>query len=430
MNQTKKPKIQSLNINSAYYNFKLLSELDYVIGEYGKATQHFIFNFNNFVESFVLNEHFLLTHQEWNHHFLIAKATYSNGRPITNLVLTHKNGLQIVDWPYYIERGKVLYVENRDINYKFESNEKSKLYVDFQKKNKDYLKSKYFVPSSFEGFEPEYSFLGSDLIVNEKTVMKQFMIFETTTTPKNLIENLNNTLPNSNFQSTLPLNGFKTQLDINKGLGISKSTIDILKDLHNVKVNELTNYSGYKKIPIPPLVPILLSQCKTIQDIPTKLIELRNDFQDLRNSFLNFEKRIAKSETLKEQFIIIEEYNTFWKIFSKKYKIKTNRLMFHFWDFASSSNASGAIENAFDAGKTDELLDDLSLTKVAGKVIKKGRSYFRDKKTLNRFKGITDLWDLFQNSKTLENQIKDYERIFKIKVDFKELNRIANSIKQ
>ena len=72
------PRKIDIKSNTAYYNFELLRELDYVIGGYGKASQEFIFNFNNFVESFILNEHFLLSNQEWNHNFLTSKATFPN----------------------------------------------------------------------------------------------------------------------------------------------------------------------------------------------------------------------------------------------------------------------------------------------------------------------------------------------------------------
>ena len=58
--------IKPVEHSTAYYNFDLLQRLDYVIGGYGKASQDFIFDFNNFVESFVLNENFLLSKQEWD----------------------------------------------------------------------------------------------------------------------------------------------------------------------------------------------------------------------------------------------------------------------------------------------------------------------------------------------------------------------------
>ncbi|NOY46971.1 MAG: hypothetical protein GXO84_01935, partial [Chlorobi bacterium] len=257
---------------------------------------------------------------------------------------------------------------------------------------------------------------------------KRFIVFETTTTPKDLLTGIYKTLPNSNFQTILSLTGLKAQLDINKGLGISKFTIETLKKLHNIKIEELVNFTGYRKIPIPPLVPILLSQCNTIDDIPDKLLQLRNDYQKLRQSFLNYEKNISEAKNLKEQFAINKEYTEFWEAFSRKNKINTNRLMFHFWDLGKESKIIDSIENVVDSGSIDDFVGVLNFTKLGAKGIGKVIEYFKERKALNRYKGITNLWDLFQKSPTLENQIKDLERIFGIKVDIKELNKIANSI--
>ena len=420
---TKPIKIQ---YNSAYYNFDLLQRLDYVIGGYGKATQEFIFDFNNFVESFILNENFLLSNQEWNHHFLTAKAIFSKGRPITELVITHKNGMQIMGFPFYVNMGKVLYAE--DVSSSIDRKGESKLYVDFQEKNKEYLNKKYFKPTKFEMFDKEYPVLMSDYSTSQKPDTKRFIVIETTTTPTILLSGIYKALPHSNFQTTIPLNGFKAQLEINKGLGISKTSIETLKKLHDVKIEELVNFSGYRKIPIPPLVPILLSQCRTIDDIPEKLLQLRNDYQELRQSFLNYEKNIADAENLKEQFSINKKYADFWEAFSRKNKISTNRLMFHFWDLGKESKVLDSIENVVDSGSIDDFIGDLSFTKLGAKGVGKIFEYFKDKKALNRYKGITNLWELFQKSPTLENQIKDLERIFGIKVDLKELNRIAKSL--
>lgn len=236
-----------LKPNTAYYNFRLLQELDYVIGGYGQANQEFIFNFNNFVESFVLNENFLLSNQEWKHHFLTAKAIFSNGKPISELVITHENGMQIVGFPFYMEMGKVLYAE--DVPLSIDLKYESKLHVDFQNKNKEYLTQKYFQPKKFSGFESKYPFLMSDYSTSSNPDLKRFVIFETTTTPKKLLSGLNNTLPNSNFQTTVSLTEFKAQLEINKGLGISKATISALKKLHDIKIEELINFLVIKKSP-------------------------------------------------------------------------------------------------------------------------------------------------------------------------------------
>lgn len=417
-----------LRHNSVYYNFKLLHELDYVIGGYGQASQEFIFNLNNFVESYVLNEHFLFSSLEWKHHFLIAKATSQNGRPITEIVLTQSNGFQIIGWPHYIKRSKVLYAENAKSSE--DMKEESKMMVDFQEKNFEFLNKKYSKPELFDNFKTEYSFLSSSYHNIKDSTDKRYFILETKTTPKELLENLYKTLPNSNFQTSLPLSGVYDQLLSNQKLGISKPTMKILTDLHDIKIDEIIKYTGYKKIPIPPLVPILLSQCKTKDDIPTKLIQLREDFTELRTSFINFERGITKSKTLKEQTKIIEEYKSFWIAFDKKNKVKSSRLMYHFWDLGQKSEVSDSIENIIDGKDDADFLKDLSVVKAVGFIASKTYSFFKERNMLNRYKGITNLWDLLQKSPTLENQARDIERLFNLKIDTTELSKIANKLKK
>lgn len=195
-------------------------------------------------------------------------------------------------------------------------------------------------------------------------------------------------------------------------------------------MDNLNRYTGYKKIPIPPLVPILLSQCKTKEDIPEKLKQLRQDFTELRKPFVDIEKRLYECETIKEQFKINDEFQSFWNAFSKKYKTTSNRLAFHFWDLKDKSNINDALENILDGNKAEDFLKDLNVTNFSVSILSKIHALYKDKKALNRFKGVTNLWDLFLNSPTLEKQASDIERLFGLKINQKELSSIANSINQ
>lgn len=73
-------------------------------------------------------------------------------------------------------------------------------------------------------------------------------------------------------------------------------------------------------------------------------------------------------------------------------------------------------------------MDKHTKRKLGAKGIGKIMEYFKDRKALNRYKGITNLWDLFQKSPTLENQVKDLERFFGIKVDINALSSIAQTV--
>ena len=120
-----------LNYNSAYYNFKLLDELDYVIGSYGKASQEFIFSLNSFVESYILNENFFISNQEFQHYFFVSKTLFPNGRPITELLFVKDKKFSILGFPFYIN-GKIIYVEG--VKEKPNRKEESDIMINFQNK--------------------------------------------------------------------------------------------------------------------------------------------------------------------------------------------------------------------------------------------------------------------------------------------------------
>lgn len=307
--------------------------------------------------------------------------------------------------------------------------EQSDLLFDFQNKNSSYIRKKFFEEPYLKGHTDKYPYLWHDITMKDGE-KKRFVIFETETTFNNLLDGMYNTLSSSIFQTALPLRGFKAEIEVNKSLGIPNRTYKILADTYNEKLDNLNRYTGYKKIPIPPLVPILLSQCKIKEDIPEKLKQLRQDFTELRKSFVDIEKRLYECETIKEQFKINEEFQSFWNAFSKKYKTTSNRLAFHFWDLKDKSNINDALENILDGNKAEDFLKDLNVTNFSVSILSKIHTLYKDRKALNRFKGVTNLWDLFLNSSTLEKQASDIERLFGLKINQKELSSIANSINQ
>lgn len=77
--------------NSCIISSNLLDELDYFIGGYGKPTVEFIFNFNAFVESYLLSSHFILTQRELEHINITKEVLFPNGRPILEMLYKTKN---------------------------------------------------------------------------------------------------------------------------------------------------------------------------------------------------------------------------------------------------------------------------------------------------------------------------------------------------
>lgn len=406
--------------NTAYLNFNLLDELDYVIGGYGKPNQSFIFSLNSFIESYVLNEFFFFSVLEWRHFMITNKSILTNGRPIYGILFDKGDTIGFQDWSIYLKGSRILYTKPV-LEHIYEGQE---CIDEFQKTASKEIKEKYFRPSSFLEFDEKYSYLSNNFGFNIKP-KDQYFIHEIEMTPKELLQGLYNQTSDNNYQVALPFNGIKAELAFNNALLPSIQSFKILSEFHNQKIEDLTAYTGCKKIPIPPLVPILLSQCKSLEDIPTKLKQLRQDFTELRNSFTQLEKKIDASETIKEQMDAVDGIQDFWKAFSKKYDSGNSRLLHHFWDLKKVSGVEKATEKVVDSGGVEGFLSNLNAVAVAGKIAGKAYSFFNDKKSLNRFKGMTNLWDLFQKSPTLEKQAKDYERIFKVKIDITELEKLS-----
>lgn len=414
-----------LPYNTAYLNLNLLDELDYVIGGYGKPNLSFIYTLNNFVETYVLNEKFLFSTYEWDHFTIGSKVIFENGRPIWDILFEKGDQIIFIGWPIYLKGSKVLYVkpviEGKD--------EGQDCINEFQEIASEEIKEKYFKPAAFIEFDQNYTYLSKNFGLGKKAE-KQYLILEITEKPTEILTGLYNQLSSYNYHSVLPFNGLKAELNFNSSLLPSNQSYKILSELHNQKIEKLTTYAGYKKIPIPPLVSILLSQCKNLQDIPIKLKQLRHDFTELRSSFTELEKKIDSSENIKEQMDALDGLQDFWKAFSKKYDSGNNRLFHHFWDLKKASGLNKATEKVVDSESVEGFLSNLNTVALAGKVVGKSYSFFKDKKSINRFKGMTNLWELFQKSPTLENQAKDYERIFKVKIDLKELNKLSQIVQK
>nr|WP_299488457.1 hypothetical protein [uncultured Allomuricauda sp.] len=406
--------------NVAYLNFSIIDELDYVIGGYGKPKQEFIFSLNSFIESYVLNETFHFSVLEWYHFTNTNKNTFKNGRPIYNILFNKGDKIIFRDWlgPFY---GKCVFCEPF-----IEGKDESQFHIDnFQKNSSEEIKSKYFKPIIFLEPDEKFPYLWRNFGFNILPKEPNYLIIAIGRSQKEMLQGLYNENSDINCHSCMPYSGMKAQKEVNTSLLPSNQSYKILSEFHNQKIETLTKYTGYKKTPIPPLVSIVLSQCNELSDIPVKLRQLREDFTDLRNSFSELEKRIDEADNIKSQIEAIDEIRDFWNSFSKKYNKKSSRILHHFWDIKKASGVDGALEKVVDnQDAAEDFLSNLNYVSLAGKLTSKAYSFFKDKKSLNRFQGIIDLWDLSQNTPALKQQAKDYERLFKVKIDLKVLQQL------
>ncbi|GAB4508112.1 MAG: hypothetical protein Tsb004_05450 [Allomuricauda sp.] len=406
--------------NVAYLNFSLIDELDYVIGGYGKPNQEFIFTLNSFIESYVLNDVFHFSFLEWSHFTNTNKITFNNGRPIYSILINEGDKILFRDW---IGEFKGLVMLSEPV---IKGKVENQFYIDkFQKEASDEVKDKYFRPVIFLNQDEKFPYLYRNFGFNKEPKESRYLILAIERSQKELLRGLYTGNSDINCHACMPFSGMNAQYSHNKALLPSNQSYKLLSKIYNQKIENLHTYSGYKKIPIPPLVSIVLSQCKDRSDIPSKLKQLRADFTELRNSFSELEDRIENADNIKQQIEAIEEIRKFWIAFSKKYENDNHRLIHHFWDIKKASKANDAFEGVLDSGDNfQEFLTNLNAIALVGKITEKTYSFFKDRKSLNRFQGIIDLWELSQKTPALKKQAKDYERIFNVQIDTKELDRL------
>ncbi len=406
-----------LDYNSTYVSLNLIDELDYVIGEYGKPNLTFIYTLNAFLEAFVLNSIFYISEQEFKHMQLLSKSLFPSGRPILEL-LSKTNSMKAISG-IGNNIGQVVSIIKHDTNNPISYQEKIAEFIENGIDTK-IAREKYLTLSDLNRKVEKLKFL------NIGKVEDGLIALESTNTPEDFFNALNKATYYSNVQSVLPFYSYKQQITQTKIRGISKEIITGITNIFEKKQDAINQYFGCSNQQIPPLVNILLSQCNSINDIPDKLLQLRHDFTNLRKSIITYEKRINESHNIKEQIDALEEYNEFWKLFNKKYT-NSSRLVFNFWDLAEDSNLDQSIDNAIDSGSYSNIVEDLNLGKVIGKSVKKLLEYSNEKRIINRFRGITDLWKLFNDSPNVKDQIKNYERIFNVELYIESIDRLKKN---
>jgi len=245
----------------------------------------------------------------------------------------------------------------------------------------------------------------------------QVLIGETTNKPYEIVKSFFNTITNYNVQAALPVFTYQQQFYELGKKAISKEIYKTVCDIQGQTIEDAENYLGSELQTVPPLVSIVLSKSKDFNDIPNVLKEIREDFTDFRNCCERFEKTLNESKTIKEQVEAIKDYKNFWATLVKKYSDKTSRIMFRFLDIAKDSDYENALDNVIDSQSADELFKDLNIGKVAGKAGFLAWDKLKEKRILNKFKGVVNLWSLLENAPTVDTQIKDIERVFKVSMD-------------
>ncbi|WP_433832140.1 hypothetical protein [Flavobacterium anhuiense] len=406
----------NLDYNSTYISLNLIDELDYIIGGYGKPDIVFLYTLNSFIESFILNSIFYVSDQELKHAQIVSKTIFPNGRPI--LEMLSRTGCLKVIMGIGNNIGTVVSIGQTDPNKSYQET-----ITDFinNKKSIPHAKEKYLRIASLDEDVKNISF------INIGKVDDGFIAVESKNSPEQFYQKINEITFHSNVQAVLPFYSYEFQINEIPKRGIGKDIISKLTESYNINHSEINSYLGYKNQQIPPLVSILLGQCEKVTEISTNLFQLRDDFTNLRNSIVKYEKRIAEADTMKDQLDAINEINSFWEVFNKKYST-SSRILYNFWEIAESSEYEKSIDNIVDNESLSKIIEDFNIGKVVGKSAKKTIDYFREKKVINRFRGVSDLSLLFKNTPNIKDHFKNYEKIFDTKIESDSLSKLQTKL--
>lgn len=410
----------SLDYNSTYISINLIDELDYVVGGYGQPNAVFIYSLNAFLEAFIFNNHFYVSGQEASHFQIVSKAMFPNGRPILELIAKTKCLKAIGGIGNDI--AKVVSIGKFDPKNPTSYQERVQHYINHGLPEIE-TREKYLVLPQIDGKPSEIKYL------NIGKVEDGYVATESSNLPEKFYKKLCDITRNTNVQSTLPYYSYEYQIQEVQSRGLGKEIITKLSESFTNRKGRIDQYFGYKNQSIPPLVSILLSQSNSLTEIPDKIFQLREDFTELRNSIVKYEKRINEADSIKDQLDAIDEVQEFWKVFNKKYS-EDSRLLYQFWELAEDSDYEKSLDNAIDNQDPTEMIDDLNIGKVAGKGAKKLFDWYKEKRILNRFRGVTDIWKLFENTPNVKKQIPEFERVFNFQLDVKELALIEAKMKK
>ena len=89
---------------------------------------------------------------------------------------------------------------------------------------------------------------------------------------------------------------------------------------------------GYTLLPVPHFARILLSKCKSREDIPRQLIELRERYEPLRKKRIEYNERIQNATVADFQRIDHELQTAWTNLLKADEKELSSRLVYRIWD--------------------------------------------------------------------------------------------------
>ena len=197
-----------------------------------------------------------------------------------------------------------------------------------------------------------------------------------------------------------------------------QNVIPFLQVFHQIDTPALTMYRALERrarvaveralslvrprtVYLPPLLSILLSRCERQQDIAPRLIELRAEYQMLRESIDGWWRQFDEAKTLGEKCEIRDDLENTINKLSQRLEDKRGAIY---------KSVAGAFVDALEGGETTKLI-----TKPAFALVKAGLSEIAPERwAIRRFTGFLDMFD---DALRVSDQPQLLHRVFRDNLD-------------
>jgi hypothetical protein len=377
---------------NCYTIANIIDELDYVLGGYGHASPQFLYSFNTFVETYVLHDHICISRIDANH-LNLASPFFGNGRPLLSSLVKDRT-LAVLDEGSEHTSGdpaKVIWV--RDLSKDENISSSGSWFQEYighvtEYVERDYIKyiaRRYDIGKGTKWTPLLIAVRGGQSIA-VAYCMRDLNKFGVALTPY---------MQHTWLHPMLPV--YATHV-VGQSLAPPSCAMELygrLADIHGISVERILRYQGCRRMPVPPFTSILLGRCTSREKIVPHLRQLRTEFSCLRDTAREHQSRIRNAQSLGEQCDIIDEFEEYWATFCRKMKKPSNRLAYRIWDVIKDETPLKWLTKSLD------LLVE----------------YDKEKTILNRYKGLTSVWQLTRQAPGISTQLRSMEKLFDLRLN-------------
>jgi uncharacterized protein YeaO (DUF488 family) len=124
-----------------------------------------------------------------------------------------------------------------------------------------------------------------------------------------------------------------------------------LKKVRDEEIERLLDLADSWYLYLPPLTVILLQRCKRMEDLPAEIVKLRDEFQDLRTSFSDFQEKYHNAQLIKEKMELKKDFLHSVEVFRAKIKHPKRRIIKTLLDFSVQHSGNMIMGNLTDPVK-------------------------------------------------------------------------------